>query len=176
MSSRKSSSRRTYAGAARFVEIMPPGIAFRAFCNVDHITGITFGEKMQEIDVPTGIVDDEGKNLTKKEKVPVGYTVTISVGTANNEFTFGNPGIAVKFWNEVLRDIENVGVPCIRKEKMKPIVKAAVEAGTEGEDLEDPVIVDIDDMDVPGIDELKDIDELIDEAEAADENETPTEH
>jgi len=170
-----SARNRQYAGAARFIEIMPPGIVFRGFANVDHITSITFGEKMQEMEVPTGLVDDNNKALTKKENVPVGYTVTISVGTANNEFTFNKPEIAVKFWNEILNDIENVGVPCVRKPKMVPIVKAPVEAGTEGEDLEDPVIDDIDDMDVPGIDELQDIDELIDEAEAADDK-TPTEH
>ncbi len=185
-------SKRLYAGAARFIEIAPPGIAFRSFCNVDHITSVTFGEKIKEIEVPVGEPKDGEEQVMEKKNIPVGYTVTISVGTANNEFTFPNPEIAVKFWNEVLADIERVGVPVNRKPKMVPTVKpvekspivgsdgkameaANIEPGYEGEDLEDPVMFDDDDP-APELDELKDIDELIDEAETADENKTPTEH
>ncbi len=198
------SGKSRYTGAARFIEVAPPGIQFRGFLNVDHITSITFAAKMESVKVfdEEGVeeiprldnkgdlvVDSEGIVIMdeaphRMENRTVGHTVAIGIGGQTSEFTFSQLHVGVMYYNDVLDSISAIGIPCNCKPKIRippppPVVKKIVdtdgeaieaedvaaelgiEAGEEGEDLEDPVLVDeLDDL--PGEVDLED--------------ETPTEH
>lgn len=176
------SSKRQYAGAARYIEIAPPGIPFRAMVNVDHITSIIFQNKMEEIEIrdegSTGtaeVLDDDGNVLqdavspsTHMEHRVTGFMIVVGVAGQQNEFTFSRPDVAIKFYYELEKMISGVGVPILMsKLRMLPpapppvpeedgpkIVGAnGLEIGEEGEDLEDPVI---DDDGLPGVDDIID--------------------
>ena len=162
-----------YLGAARFIELAPPGIQFRQFANVDHITNITFANKIETIQVPiegTGapeVLDPEDSSIiepmvppeTKPEQRIIGWTVTISVGGQNNEFTFSNLEVGTRYYHSILDSIITLGVPCsvkplIQIEKtIKPDVSEEAVADAVAEGLE--VNEDHDDQDL--IDELQEI-------------------
>ena len=179
-----------YNGAARFVELAPPGIQFRAFANVDHITNVTFANKVETIQVPiegTGapeVLDPEDSSIiepmvppeTRSEQRIVGWTVCVSVGGQQNEFTFTSLELGVRCYHDILDSIMAVGVPCsvlprIQLEKKeKPdvdpdaIAKAVAEGLSVNEEHDD------DDL----ISELQDV---VDEnTAAAAEPDKPTEH
>lgn len=177
-----------YQGAARFIEIAPPGIQFRAFANVDHITNISFANKVETIQVPiegTGspeVVDNDGVILVpavapdvKSEQRIVGWTVTLNVGGQQNEFTFTKLDVGVRCYHEILDSIIALGVPCAVKqriaiEKKEVDVDAVAEAVAEGLSVNE----DHDDDDL--ISELQDV---VDENTVAVEDkeiDEPTQH
>ena len=177
------SGKTRYSGAARFVECAPPGIQFRGTFNVDHVTSITFANKIEEIKVwdEEGVIEVEGLDPdgevtmieapSHMENRVTGYTVCIGVGGQQSEFTFAQLQVAVMYYNDVLESIAAIGVPCNFKPKIqvpkppppmddkqvpakldgKDLEVASIEAGYEGEDLEDPIDVDdeLDDVEVP---------------------------
>lgn len=157
-----------YLGAARFIELAPPGIQFRAFANVDHITNITFANKIEDIKIPS----KEGA-AARIEKRVVGWTVTISVGGQNNEFTFANLEVGVRYYHDILDSIAAIGVPCIVKPRIHTDVKEVSEK-TIAEAVAEGLSVNEDHDDDDLISELQDVvDEKALEPKEGDE---PTQH
>ena len=186
-----------YSGAARFIEIAPPGIQFRGLTNVDHITSITFANKVEDVEVldeggigKEAVLDDEGGIIeaavpppTHVERHVTGYQVVVGIGGQQNEFTFSRFEIGIAYYNDLLDMITVVGVPCVLQPRIVPplppeedkssaivgpdgvpLEVAGIEAGKEGEDLEDPEIDELDSI----------ADEIAEEKiEAADK---PTKH
>lgn len=177
-----------YHGAARFIEIIPPGIPFRTIANIDHIANISFSEKREQVQVPTegadpipAQYDDDGvltapeRPATHMEEQVVGHSVTIGIGAQNSEFTFRDIQVAMVFYNSLVEGLAGL-CPCATLKPLelpKPpdeksgLVDAngedlTIEAGEEGEDLEDPVLIDEledlinDDDALPGNDDLED--------------------
>lgn len=166
-----------YAGAARFIELAPPGIQFRGLTNVDHITSISFANKVEEIEI-----DAEGDTPAHTEQHVTGFTVGVGIAGQLQEFTFAQMGIGVAFYNDLLDMIAAVGIPCQLKPRIMPpprldetseivgpdgkVIKAAIEAGYEGEDLEDPMIDELEDL----------VDEMTEDQIKAEDNNDPTTH
>ena len=183
------SGKSRYTGAARFVEMAPPGIQFRGLVNIDHITSITFANKIEEVKVwdEEGVTEVEKRTIVEggidliemveaphhMENRTVGFSVIVGVGGQQSEFTFTQLDVGVMYYNDLLDSIAALGVPCNFKPKIKipkPPPKQAmpkppelekldgkavemsdIEAGYEGEDLEDPIDVDdeLDDVEIP---------------------------
>lgn len=156
------SSKRAYAGNARFIEIGSPGVPFRYLVNLDQLEGIRFEEMLdqQEIPVPgTGVGDIELETTTKI--VNVGWSVILLTNGKQNGINFPDLAPAIACYNAILDMIRVVGVPlcdCARLEAPKPkspivgadggamealntavegamdAIDTAVEAGETGED------------------------------------------
>ena len=109
------SNKKPYYGAARFVEIMPPGIPFRSIANVDHITSIMFGEKREDISTP----DPDSGTAMVEEDVLTGFNVNVGVGGVANEFTFTDLKVAMMFYNNLVDRIDSL-VPCNLFPPMQP--------------------------------------------------------
>jgi hypothetical protein len=132
------SKHKPYYGAARFVEIAPPGIAYRGFANVDHITNISFGEERKDVDIPQTDEefekDPEGKRI-KTENQVIGFNVSLSIGGEQSKFTFNDIDIAMYFYNSILTRISGL-VPCDMLPALRPpaeptIEEAALEAAMD---------------------------------------------
>lgn len=169
-----------YHGAARFIEVAPPGIQYRGMINVDHITNLTFAPASKDFD--TGERDENDEPIMEKRMV--GYMASIGVAGQNLEFTFARPDVGAAFWNQLLDDLATVGAPVVMQPRLDirpmPPPEAEVtpdaanelvgpdgqpiERGEEGEDLEDPVI-----------DELEDLADEIEE-DRIEEEDTPNIH
>lgn len=156
------STKRAYAGNARFIEIGSPGVPFRYLVNLDQLEGIRFEEMLdqQEVPVPgTGVGDIELETTTKI--LSVGWSVVLLIQGKQNGINFPDMAPAIACYNSILDMIRIVGVPlcdCVRLEAPKPksplvgadggamdAVKAAVEgagveAGNDGEDLLEPIL------------------------------------
>jgi len=183
-----------YAGAARFIEIGPPGIQFRGLTNIDHITSITFGNKIEDVqvrdedavDIPE-VVDAEGKVVseaipapTHTEKHVTGFTVAIGIAGQQNEFTFSRIEVGIAYYNELLNMIATVGAPVALKPRLQPPPPLPIEdtilVGADGKPLKDEGDIDADytdDGDDPLIEELEDLADEMAEDEIAEED-TPT--
>jgi hypothetical protein len=167
------SNKKPYYGAARFVEIAPPGIPHRATVNVDHITSVTFGEKREDVSVldPDAELDSNGdpalpggaRMMPQTESVLKGFTVTLGVGGSNSEFTFIELSIAMFFYNDVLKRIHSLCPASLfppMQAPAEPEEPPAGLVGANGEALEvtphddyDPDL-DEDGDDMPGLDDL----------------------
>lgn len=161
-----------YHGAARFLEIAPPGIQFRSMTNVDHITSITFGNHIEEI-------KHEGVPIEEKH---TGYDIIVGIAGQQNAFTFHRLEVAIAYYNDLLDMLAALGVPCAMKPRIQftppPAEPEEVDdldggykiVGADGEPINDD-----DDDDDPLIDEL---DELLDDdlEMIPPEPEPPTEH
>lgn len=172
-----------YHGAARFVEIAPPGIQFRGLTNVDHITSISFSNHVEDVEVPTGetlVETDAGGNTTERpemrmEKRVTGFDVVVGVAGQQNEFTFSRMEVAIAYYNDLLNMLAAVGVPCAFKQRIvappPPEVEESLIVGADGNTLEADNDDDDTSIDDSLIDELED---LIDDDVIEDER--PTEH
>jgi len=191
------SGKSRYTGAARFVELAPPGIQFRGFFNVDHITSVTFANKIENIKIfeKEGVeqveaLDADGNAVmveapSHMEQRVTGYTVIVGVGGQASEFTFSQLSVGVAYYNDVLEAIATIGVPCNLKPKIQlppppPVIKKIVDTDGEAIESEDvPVELGIEtgeageDLEDPVIVE-NEMDELPGEVDLEDE--TPTEH
>ncbi len=172
-----------YAGAARFIEIGPPGIQFRGLTNIDHITSITFGNKIEDVEIVDEpaipeVVDADGEivaeaipTVTHVEKHVTGFVVAVGVAGQQNEFTFSRIEVGIAYYNELLDIITAVGAPVALKSRLRPpappgpspVEEETTIVGADGKPLEA-------DNDDPLIDELED---LIDDDEITEED-TPT--
>ena len=158
------SSKRGYAGNARFVEIGSPGVPFRFLVNLDTLEGMRFEEKLEVVKLPvpgTGIGDIP---LEQTEEIQgVGWAVVLLIGGRQNNIDFPSIEPAMACYNAIMSMIEAVGVPMASGSRLLPpkpaptivdtdgrameAVKAAVEsagieAGEAGEDELDTIIVD----------------------------------
>lgn len=182
-----------YHGAARFIEIAPPGIQFRGLTNVDHITSIAFSNHIESVTV----VDEEAipasdaggdaiPEVSHMENSVTGFDVIVGIAGQQNEFTFSKLPLAIAYYNDLLNMIIAVGVPVALN--MQRVVAPpppepepeGVEAGIVGADGKPLEATNDDDTDVddddPLIEELEELmdEELIDEID--DEDILPTEH
>ncbi len=118
------SKHKPYYGAARFVEIAPPGIAYRGFANVDHITNISFGEERKDVPViPEGEAPPESPLM---ESQVVGFSVTLSIGGQESKFTFVDLDIAMEFYNSTVTRIQRL-VPCDTLPALRPAREPTIE-------------------------------------------------
>jgi len=150
-----------YAGAARIIELAPPGIQFRALTNIDHVTQISFANKVEEVKVydeeNVGGFGDDGKAEEEAafhmESKVTGFTVVVGVGGQQNEFGFSKLEIAISFYNDIIEQIDSVGVPMALRDRiiapppLPPEAKAAID-GLVGPDGE-PLITDNDSLEDP---------------------------
>lgn len=180
------SSKRGYAGNARFVEIGSPGVPFRFLVNLDTLEGMRFEEKMEVVEIPvpgTGVGEIP---LETQERVQsAGWSVVLLIGGKQNNIDFPTIAPAMACYNAIMSMIEAVGVPTASGSRLRPpepaptivdtdgkameAVKAAVEsagieAGEAGEDELDTIIVD------EAIDEPMLTDEQMDELTKPDES------
>ena len=161
-----------YVGAARFIELAPPGIQFRGLTNIDHIISITFAQKVEEVEIldegGAGVAEvldnDTGEVLqaavpppTHMEPRVTGFVVTVGVGGTEQSFTFARPDTGIAYYNRLLDDMVAAGVPCVLQPRIQleppaeaPAILGAdgkkIEEGYEDEDLEDPVIDELEDL------------------------------
>jgi hypothetical protein len=148
------STKRAYAGNARFIEIGSPGIYFRYLVNLDHLEGLRF-EELRD-------VDDDG------EPISLGWSVVLLMQGKANGINFPTIEAAISCYNAILNMIQTAGVPLVDAKRLEPpkpepaivgadgkamqAVKDAVEgaleenptieAGEAGEDQLDPVVDD----------------------------------
>ena len=156
------STKRAYAGNARFIEIGSPGVPFRYLINLDQLEGIRFEEMLDREEVPvpgTGLGDIELETTTKI--VNAGWSVVLLVQGKQNGINFPDIAPAVACYNSILNMIRAVGVPMcdiVRLEAPKPksplvgadggamdaintaVEGAGIEAGAAGEDELDPML------------------------------------
>ena len=156
------SSKRAYAGNARFVEIGSPGVPFRFLVNLDTLEGMRFEEKREVIEVPvpgTGVGDIPLE--TREQIQSAGWSVILLIGGRQNGIDFPTIEPAMACYNAIMSMIEAVGVPMASGTRLIPpkpdptivdtdgkametiskaVEAAGVEAGEEGEDLLDPVV------------------------------------
>ncbi len=167
-----------YRGAARFIEIAPPGIQFRALANVDHITSITFQNKIEEFEVP---VEDGEEGEIRKENRVTGFQIIVGIGGQQSEFTLSKLDVAIDFYNELIDALDNVGIPLTLRDRiLAPEPEPEPEPDLlEGSGLLDahghPIDAANEDDDMPMIDELADIAEEIEVDKQTAEDE-PLEH
>lgn len=185
---RNMASHNKYAGAARFIELAPPGIQFRGLTNIDHITSITFANKIEEVEIfdEGGVgkeaeFDSEGVMLhaaipppSHMENRITGYMIVVGIGGQQNEFTFSKLEVAISYYNELIDMIAAIGVPMALKPRIfapPPSAAEAVAAGLVGADGKP--ISSVNDDDDPLIDELDDLaDEIEEDREAAEDKHT----
>jgi len=167
-----------YAGAARFIEVAPPGIQFRALANVDHITSITFANKIEKFEVPAEDADGE----TVEENRVIGFQIVVGIGGVQSEFTISNLEVAVGFYNDLIDSLDNVGIPLALKQRIvipppppEPEPDLITGAGLLDADGNPIDAANEDSDDMPIIDELADLVEEIEVDKQAAEDE-PLEH
>jgi len=121
---RNMSAASRYTGAARIIELAPPGIQFRALTNVDHITQISFANKVEEIKVydeenvdGLKVAEDEEVKFHMETKV-VGFQVICAVGGQQNEFTFSKLETAISYYNDLIEQLDAVGIPMSLRERI----------------------------------------------------------
>ncbi len=135
-----------YAGAARMIELAPPSIQFRALTNVDHITQISFANKVEEVKVydeehdENGLVQrDNVEGLEEAafhmEKSVTGFQVICCVGGQQNQFTFSQLELAIAYYNGLIEQLDAVGIPMALRERI---------FAPEAENDESADLVDID--------------------------------
>ncbi len=105
-----------YTGAARFIEIAPPGIQFRALANVDHITSITFQNKIEEFELP---VEDDPLKMRTETRV-TGFQIIVGIGGQQSEFTLSKLDVAIGFYNDLINALDDVGIPLALKQQVLP--------------------------------------------------------
>jgi hypothetical protein len=115
------SSKRAYAGNARFVEIGSPGVPFRFLVNLDTLEGMRFEEKLEVVKLPvpgTGIGDIP---LEHTEEIQgVGWAVVLLIGGRMNNIDFPSIEPAMACYNAIMSMIEAVGVPMASGSKLLP--------------------------------------------------------
>jgi hypothetical protein len=142
-----------YAGAARFIELAPPGIQFRALTNVDHVTQISFANKVEDVKVYDEENVDGFKVITRKdvtdetvpaafhmEKRVTGFQVICAVGGQQNEFSFSQLDLAIAYYNGLIEQLDAVGIPMALRERIyapPPEAENDESAGLVGADGEE---------------------------------------
>lgn len=127
------SSKRAYAGNARFIEMGSTGIPFRLLINIDHIESFRFEEQFDErkVVVPGTEVppqrDDAGNVIapgkppeTRLERVSIGWQVVLVIGGLSNGIGFPTMESAMACYNDLVRMISANGVPVIARKPLAP--------------------------------------------------------
>lgn len=129
----------------KMIELAPPGIQFRALTNVDHITQISFANKIEDFKVydeehVDGFVVSESEPLTKRrpakshmEPRVTGFQVIVCVGGQQNDFSFSKLEVAIAYYNDLIEQLDAVGIPmALRARIFAPPPESAESEKTAG--------------------------------------------
>ena len=163
------SSKRGYAGNARFVEIGSPGVPFRFLVNLDTLEGMRFEEKRQIR--PVNKDDPDGPT----EVVSLGWSVVLLIGGRENGIDFPTIEPAMACYNSIMSMIEAVGVPMASGSRLLPPKPDPVILDADGR-ARDAVKAAVDAADIQ-TDEIAEIEaaaaELIEAGEAGEDELPP---
>ncbi len=131
------SSKRGYAGNARFVEIGSPGVPFRFLVNLDTLEGMRFEEKLEVVKLPvpgTGVGDIPLEHTEKVQSA--GWSVILLIGGKQNGIDFPTVAPAMACYNAIMSMIEAVGVPTASGSRLRPPEPAPTIVDTDGKAME----------------------------------------
>lgn len=112
-------SRRSYNGNARFIELGSIGAPFRSLINVDHITNVRFEQKISDEPVQ---YDDNGEMTAPPQQILEGWNIIILLGhgAGGQNILFPDEELAVDCYNQILDMIGGAGCPMSRLPKLEP--------------------------------------------------------
>ena len=129
------STKRTYHGSARFIELGSLGAPFRSLINVDHITNIRFEQKIGNEEAT---YDDGGEMTAPPQQFLEGWhlVIVLAHGAGGQNIMFPDEQSAVACYNNVLDMIVGTGAPMSRMVKLKVTPEESKIEGLDGNPID----------------------------------------
>jgi len=166
------STKRTYHGNARFIELGSLGAPFRSLINVDHITNVRFEQKIGNEEAT---YDDDGQMTAPPQQFLEGWQIILVLGhgAGGQTIMFPTEETAVACYNTILDMVVGTGAPMSRMAKLKVTPEESLIEGLDGAPIanddslpgdDDDVVTDadLDDLANPDVD----VDAIADAVEA----------
>ncbi len=166
------STKRTYHGNARFIELGSLGAPFRSLINVDHITNVRFEQKIGNEEAQ---YDDAGEMTAPPQQFLEGWTIVLVLGhgAGGQNIMFPTEEAAVGCYNTILDMIVGTGAPMSRMQKLKVTPEESLIEGLDGAPIANDDSLPGDDDDVVTDDDVDalanpdvDVDAIADAVEA----------